>query len=101
MVEELTAADFAALTGDALAVRVLLGDEVLEVPFAVAAVEVGETPAPGFREPFAVALRGPGEPSLPQGVYEVVHPTHGVLELLVVPHGPRAGGGLDYSITFG
>lgn len=49
--------------------------------------------------PFAVTLRGPQTPSLPQGMASLRHPTRGLLELFIVPIGP-CDGGLGYELTF-
>jgi hypothetical protein len=49
--------------------------------------------------PFALILRGPHAPVLPQGTATLVHPVHGPLALFTVPVGPDAGG-MRYEITF-
>ena len=47
--------------------------------------------AEGTRQPFTLEFEGPGDPFLPQGIYQFQHPGLGVLELFVVPLGPIEG----------
>lgn len=98
MLDALTAADFTALIGTTLPAQARLGDEIVDVPLTLVAVDERAPYTPELRAPFVLDLDGPAEPVLGQGIYAIEHPAHGPLELFLVPHavGPS---GARYSIT--
>jgi hypothetical protein len=94
MLERLTASDFRPHVGQPFPI---IGEEG-EV--AAVLTEVREIPAGGPRsEPFAIILRGPIAPLLPQRTYAVVHPNLGRLELFLVPV-KRVADGIEYEAIF-
>lgn len=79
-IDRLTRNDFTQLPAGALVIRLKEGD----IPLTVTGVR--DLPASSPRNaPFAVALAGPRDPLLPQGIYPMIHPEHGQLDLFVVP----------------
>lgn len=57
----------------------------------VEVLEVRDLPATTLREaPFAVLLAGPSSPVLPQSIHVLLHPTHGRLDVFMVPIGRDA-----------
>jgi hypothetical protein len=85
MIELLTRQDFEAL---------LPGSLGLEHEGQRLDVQVVETralpPISPRQNPFALVLAGPASPTLPQGIYGLLHPQHGRLELFMVPIGRDA-----------
>jgi hypothetical protein len=55
---------------------------------------------PGGRKPFALTFRGPAQPLLPQAMYDVEHPVHGVIAIFIVPIAADADG-VTYEAVFG
>jgi hypothetical protein len=55
---------------------------------------------PGGRTPFSLTFRGPAQPLLPQAMYDVEHPVHGVIAIFIVPIAADAGGA-TYEAVFG
>lgn len=95
MLDEIPFAQFEAIVGQT--VRLSRGDEYIDVE--VTQARRLNNPSPR-NEPFTVILRenGASRAAL-QGMYEIHHPTLGILELFVVPVGPD-GKGMCYEITF-
>lgn len=94
MIERLTRQDFSDLAPGALQLAGPAGSITMSV------VETRELPPTSPRQgPFAVLLQGPTEPLLPQGIYALQHPQHGVLELFMVPVGRRPEG-FQYEVIF-
>ena len=54
---------------------------------------------PEKRRPFSIVFRGPNDPSLLQGIYDIEHGEMGTLSLFIVPIGPDAHG-LCYESIF-
>lgn len=94
MLESLTRKDFDELSPGSLGIEHegrRLGMDV---------VETRELPPISPRQsPFAVILAGPPSPILAQGIYPLVHPAHGRLELFMVPIG-RDAQATRYEIVF-
>jgi hypothetical protein len=64
----------------------------VDTPFAVGELETTlvevrqlDVQDPEFRQPFTLSFRGPREPILPQGTYELSHAELGTLEIFIVP----------------
>lgn len=53
----------------------------------------------GQRTPFSLLFRGPGEPTLPQRIYRMTHPSIGALEIFIVPVA-RDAAGVSYEAIF-
>ena len=85
MIEFLTRQDFDALSPGSIAIE--HEGQRLEVQV----VETRALPPISPRQnPFALVLTGPASPTLPQGIYGLLHPQHGRLELFMVPIGRDA-----------
>jgi hypothetical protein len=96
MLEQLTLADFKPLEGDELLIR--FGDHEQAGTLVQARPVVGG--APQGREPFSLVVRsGSPDRHWPQGIYTLVHPEHGELDLFMVPIGPDEAG-MRYEVTF-
>ena len=54
---------------------------------------------PGGREPFTLLFRGPAEPVLDQGLYDLVHPERGTVTIFIAPVAGGQGG-IDYEAAF-
>lgn len=54
---------------------------------------------PGGRKPFSLIFRGPGQPLLPQAMYDFEHPLHGVIPIFIVPLEANADG-VTYQAVF-
>ena len=93
--DELQAEDFSTLQTQTLPLSTNAG----EVGCHVDSVRLLRPHALRQVPPFAVVLRGPRTPSLPQGMASLQHPVHGALDVFIVPIGP-CGDGLGYEITF-
>jgi hypothetical protein len=71
----------------------------------VSATPLGAPPAAGSgltRQAFSLVWRGPGQPILPQSIYQLTHPRFDEpLELFLVPLGPdRSAPGMRYEAVF-
>lgn len=85
MIESLTRQDFEALLPGSL------GLEHEDLRLELQVVETRALPPTSPRpNPFALVLAGPASPMLPQGIYGLLHPQHGRLELFMVPIGRDA-----------
>ncbi|MGE4369463.1 MAG: hypothetical protein AB7E12_07265 [Burkholderiaceae bacterium] len=85
MIENLTRQDFDTLLPGSLS----LEHEGLRLDLQV--VETRALPPVSPRQnPFALVLAGPALPLLPQGIYGLLHPQHGRLDLFMVPIGRDA-----------
>jgi len=51
------------------------------------------------RQAFSLQFSGPARPVLPQAIYPIANPAMGVIELFLVPLGPRDGG-ICYQAVF-
>lgn len=95
----LTADDFEPLVGD------VFGRPLEDAPpFELVLVAVDRRPSTGAgRAPFALLLRGPGEPVLASGVHPLVHPDLGRLDVLVSPVivAPHESSSTSYEVVFG
>lgn len=69
-----------------------LSFELIEV------TEIGEA-YQGGRKPFSLIFQGPVAVILPQRIYRIVHPTHGALDIFLVPIGPDKSG-MRYQAIF-
>jgi hypothetical protein len=58
-----------------------------------------KSPSPRASQPFHIVLSAPPTWRLPQGLYKVVHPMLGELELFTVPLGPD-GTAFCYEVIF-
>jgi hypothetical protein len=101
MLDKLTFDDFRPVVGQTFALDVdgtgTLDLELLEAR----SIEPG-APAvddSGHRTPFALDLRGPVDPILPQRMYRLENETVGALDLFIVPVG-RTPAGTDYEAIF-
>jgi hypothetical protein len=96
MLDQLTVEDFKTLIGQRLPLR--FGDQE-QFGEVIEARPVGQ-PHEGSRHPFSVILAsGDADQYWPQGIHVLIHPTHGELELFMVPIGPQAGQ-MRYEISF-
>jgi hypothetical protein len=85
MIEQLTRQDFTDLSPGDLGVEHEGGRLEMQV------LEMRDLPPiSSRRSPFAVELGGPPSPVLPQGIYSLLHPRHGRLDLFMVPIGRNA-----------
>jgi len=101
VVEKLTFAHFIDRVGESF--RIVL-DETHTVDTVLSKV-VDLTTRPsyveraGFRAPFSLTFRGPGEFVLPQRIYHLEHEEMGALTIFLVPIGPD-GEGMQYEAIF-
>lgn len=94
MIDQLTREDFSGLPAGALRIDHPAGPLPLEVK------ELRDLPPISPRQaPFAVILAGPAAPLLQQGIHALLHPTHGRLDLFLVPVA-RDAAGARYEIIF-
>lgn len=85
MIESLTCQDFDALSPGSL------GLEHEGQWLALQVIEALElAPVSTRQNPFVLVLAGPASPVLPQGIYGLLHPRHGQLDLFMVPVGRDA-----------
>ena len=80
MIELLTRQDFESLLPGSLGIE--HQGQRLEMQVVEARSLV---PTSTRQNPFALVLAGPASPVLPQGIYDLLHPHHGRLELFMVP----------------
>lgn len=94
MIDQLTREDFSDLPAGALRIAHPAG------PLALDVRELRDLPPTSPRPaPFAVVLAGPASPLLEQGIHPLLHPTHGRLDLFLVPVA-RDAAGMRYEIVF-
>jgi hypothetical protein len=86
-VGELTLEIVEPLVGDAFTIAAEPAPIGLALETAVA---LGEWP--GGRQPFSLTFRGPPDPVLQQGIYQLEHAELGALEIFIVPIGKDADG---------
>lgn len=93
--DQLAAEDFETLAGTSLPAR------AGEAAFALTVDGVWRSPYPSSRPVpgFSLFLRGPRDVALSQGVLQLEHPVHGVLEVFITPIG-RDADGLRYEAVF-
>jgi hypothetical protein len=93
--------DFADRTGEQFRVRL----PEHELTLALSAVTPGPATGGGTgpdgaeRQQFSLVFRGPADPQLSQGIWELEHDTMGELTLFLVPLGPD-GEGPRYEAAF-
>lgn len=95
MLDTLTVEDFQAHVGESFA----LGEEGRASPLELTGATAARTGLGGARAGFSLLFRGADEPTLPQGVHRVLHPTLGALDIFLVPIGPDAQG-MQYEAIF-
>jgi hypothetical protein len=95
MLDRLRKEDFEPLLGKTLTLQA--GEEA--IAFEVAQVLPINNPSPRPEAPFALILRAPNTCRAAQGIFRMDHPTHGALDLFVVPVGPD-GQGMCYEVIF-
>jgi hypothetical protein len=102
MLETLTLETFSPHIGETFRIP-LQGDQAIELELTVARSlfdPYAGRPGPRTaRVPFALELKGPLTPVLPQQIYPLEHATLGRHELFMVPVGP-AQGGMRYEVIF-
>ena len=84
--EDLIVSDFDGRIGDAFRIHVPELPEPLDGELIEAEPTGGPGPGTG-RAPFSLVFRGPWEPVLPQGVYEIEHDALGSAPIFLVPIG--------------
>lgn len=90
MLETLAVTDFTPLLNASVQFRAANAELALTLVEAALLNQPSPRPAPAFR----LIFRSPERYRLPQGVYALVHPTHGALEVMMVPIQPDAQGAL-------
>jgi hypothetical protein len=102
MLETLTLETFSPLVGETFRIH-LQGDQAVELELVEArslfdpyAGRQGPRPA---RAPFALTLKGPATPVLPQQIYPLENAALGRHELFIVPIGPDQGR-MRYEVIF-
>ena len=95
-ITELTAEDFAPYLGKALR------PAGSELDLDLVTIDRRELPGwdAGFRKPFALILRGPRQPVLPEGAYRLAIADGPSVTLYVIPIFTAAGDHQDYQIVF-
>ena len=99
--ELLDAARFSPLVDDTFDVGI--DGNVVATPTQLVLKDVVETtgsPDSSRRIPFTLTFTGPAGDHLPQGLYELTHPTLGAVEIFLVPIGPRDDGRHRYEAVF-
>jgi hypothetical protein len=95
MLDRLRKEDFEVLLGKSFMLQV---DEQ-PIAFELTQVRPIANPSPRAEPPFSLILRAPKTCQARQGMFRMTHPTHGELELFVVPVGPDAEG-MCYEVIF-
>ena len=96
MLHELSIDAFEAVRGQTL--RITSGEDFRDLELAD--VSVLNNPSPRPQPPFSLTFRDNGaKQSFGQGVYRLLHPTLGPVDLFFVPLGPD-GKGMTYEVTF-
>jgi hypothetical protein len=102
MLETLTLETFSPHVGETFRIP-LQGDQAIELELVDARSlfdSYAERPGPRTaRAPFALVLKGPASPVLPQRIYPLEHATIGRHELFMVPIGPDQGR-MRYEVIF-
>jgi hypothetical protein len=101
VLDRLTVDDFRGAVGTSFAVDAG-GAGRLELKLLEARMIEPGAPAvdeSGRRSPFALDLRGPVDPILPQSIYRLEHAELEALEIFIVPVG-RTEAGTDYEAIF-
>jgi hypothetical protein len=102
VLDRLTATSFAPAVGDTFSLdaedagplELELLESRLHHPDAAA------EDASGTRAPFTLTFRGPADPVLPQRIYQLTHPSFGMLEIFIVPIA-HDDAGTTYEAVFG
>ena len=94
MLDQLTREDFEPLLGQSLTLEAANGATQAEVAEARAIANPSPRAAP-----FALVLRV-RTPWGGQGLYRLVHPSRGPIDLFLVPIGPDGKGGVCYEAVF-
>ncbi len=101
MLERLTVDDFRPAVGQAFVLDAG-GAGKFDLELVQARTIGPDAPAvdeSGQRSPFALDLRGPVDPLLPQSIYRLEHDSVGEIEIFIVPVG-RTEAGTDYEAIF-
>ena len=102
MLETLTLETFSPHVGETFRIP-LQADQTIELELVDARslfdVYAGRQGPRAARAPFALVLRGPLTPVLPQRIYPLEHAAIGRHELFIVPIGPDQGG-MRYEVIF-
>jgi hypothetical protein len=93
-IAQLTAADFEPRIEDDFHIRTPAGEVQLKL---VEVRKLGQAVRQGSA--FSLTFRSPPGPFLPQAIHPLRHPALGVLELFLVPLGPKDGGN-SYEAVF-
>ncbi len=100
MLDKISSADFSPYLNQRFRI-----DAGSSEPLDVELIEVSELSSasissdePEKRRPFSIVFRGPNDPSLPQGIYDIEHGEMGTLSLLIVPIGPDKEGMLYHAV---
>jgi hypothetical protein len=101
VLDKLTAEDFRPAIGQAFALDAGDAGHVELKLLEVRLINPGSAPTDeaGQRTPFALDLRGPADPILPQATYRLENEAVGALEIFIVPVG-RTDAGTDYEAIF-
>jgi hypothetical protein len=86
MLDKLTRDDFARYLKQRFSVKLGTADSELKLEL-IEAQKMASATGEARRDPFSIVFRGPKEPMLAQGIYELVHSEMGALELFLVPIG--------------
>jgi hypothetical protein len=95
VLDQLSLADFEPLLQSKLLFRAANGEFDLELAQATPLNQ----PSPRSQPPFRLIFRSAEQRRLPQGTFELQHPTHGPIALFMVPLQPDAIGP-SYEVIF-
>lgn len=95
MLDRLSLEDFSPLVGSDVEVSAYGQQARLTVKEAA----VIKSPSPRATPPFHLVLSAPAAWRVPQGLFKLVHPRLGEIELFAVPIGPD-GSGFCYEVIF-
>ncbi len=96
MLEDLTQVHFSQHLNETF--RIGPEDEAINAVLTEAKL-LGSGGSDETRAPFSLVFRGPIEPALPQGTYEVTNDAMGTLEIFLVPIGTSEAG-MRYEAVF-
>lgn len=96
MLHEIAAEEFESLIGQ----TVVLERDGDRIEMEVDKVQRLSSPSPRLLPSFIATLREVGATrSYTQGIYRLIHPQRGAIDLFIVPSGPD-GSGMSYELTF-
>jgi hypothetical protein len=101
VLDKLTVEDFRPAIGQAFALDAGDAGKLELKLLEVRLIDPGAAPTDdaGNRAPFALDLRGPADPVLPQATYRLENAAVGTVEIFIVPVG-RTDAGTDYEAIF-